>query len=852
MWRRVDGSVLVGAGLIAVLLVVIALLNYLNTRQLDEDSRWVTHTHEVLEMISELQRTLVNAESSQRGFFITGNEAYLDPYETAIRRFEALLESMKRLTSDNTRQQRRIDELADLAKRRLARLKLGIETKRKSEDQARALAKSTAGKAQMEAVQALVSQMRDEEHQLLAGRRSRSERAYETAISTSLLSSLIGLTLIAALVWLLQRSLIARQRAASILHEQREWFRTTLAAIGDAVIATDTEGNVRFLNPVAQTLTAWGDDEAQGQPLQAVFNIVNEQTREAAENPAVRAVRDGMITGLANHTILIARDGTERPIDDSAAPIRNADGNTIGAVLVFRDITARKHAEQEIARLLSLEQARSGRLKQVAQASLTINAATSPLSVADVIRDEARRIIGATQAEVCLEPGQDPPADGLTAQLSGRGETRAGYIHLVAKSDGSFTGDDDAILTQLAHMAAVALDNVRLNEELRENDRRKDEFLATLAHELRNPLAPIRNSIYVMKMAGHDLAKIENSREIIERQLKQMVRLVDELLDISRISGGKIVLQKKRIDLATVLAIALETSRPLIDQAGHQITLDLPSEPIPLFADPTRLAQVFMNLLNNAAKYTERGGMITLLAERDGDWVTVKVKDSGIGIPATMISRIFDMFTQVDRSLERVQGGLGIGLTLVKRLVEMHGGTVEARSDGAEKGSEFVVRLPLAPRAQAEQPLPGAKGLAASAHLRILVVDDNWDSVDSLATMLRMMGNEVRTAHDGIEAVQAARTFQPEWILMDIGLPGLNGFDAARQIRGSPGGSVITMVAVTGWGQEEDRRRSKEAGFNHHIVKPVDPTVLEELLAGFGSPGKGASPLLTPARENTA
>ena len=324
--------------------------------------------------------------------------------------------------------------------------------------------------------------------------------------------------------------------------------------------------------------------------------------------------------------------------------------------------------------------------------------------------------------------------------------------------NGEFARDDEAILSQLAHMAAVAFDNARLNEELRESDRRKDEFLATLAHELRNPLSPIRNSIQVMKLANRDLATIESARAIIERQLKQMVRLVDELLDVSRISRGKIVLQKKHVELATVLASALETSRPLIDQAGHHLTVTLPPEPVPLLADPTRLAQVFLNLLNNAAKYTDRGGRIALLAERDNGWVTVRVRDSGLGIPADMIKKVFDMFTQVDHSLERGQGGLGIGLTLVKRLVEMHGGSVAASQRGSRAGQR--VRGTLA-RRRDRRTIMRSTGGSTIAHnrrnRRILLVDDNWDSVDSLATMLRMMGNEVRTARDGVEADRGRR-----------------------------------------------------------------------------------------------
>jgi len=320
------------------------------------------------------------------------------------------------------------------------------------------------------------------------------------------------------------------------------------------------------------------------------------------------------------------------------------------------------------------------------------------------------------------------------------------------------------------------------------------------------------------------------------------VRLVDDLLDVSRITRGKIELRKERVELAAVVASAVETSRPLIEASGHELTVTLPPEPIPLDADLTRLAQVFSNLLNNAARYTEQGGHIWLTAElasggrQPPDEVVVKVRDTGLGIPADMLPKIFEMFTQVDRSLERSQGGLGIGLTLVKRLVEMHGGSVEARSDGPSQGSEFTVRLPVAVASASPQPQPpkgeGEK-TADPAGRRILVVDDNKDSADSLSMMLRITGMEVRTAYDGLEAVAAAAAFNPDVVFLDIGLPKLNGYEAARRIREQPWGKDMVLVAVTGWGQEVDRRRSQEAGFNAHMVKPVDPAALQQMLAAL-------------------
>ena len=387
----------------------------------------------------------------------------------------------------------------------------------------------------------------------------------------------------------------------------------------------------------------------------------------------------------------------------------------------------------------------------------------------------------------------------------------------------------------MADRAAIAVENAQLYRELRDADRRKDEFLATLAHELRNPLAPIRNGLQVLRLSGTETGMVAEARSMMERQLSQMVRLVDDLLDVSRISRNKLDLKRQRVALAAVVHSAVETSRPLIEQARHTLAVALPPDPVYLDADLVRLAQVFSNLLNNSAKYTEPGGRIWLTAEVSGHEVAVRVRDTGLGIPADALPRIFEMFSQVDRNMERAQGGLGIGLTLVRRLVEMHGGTVEVRSDGPGRGSEFTVRLPLAAEgAGGRRAATAGDGPAATSKRRILIVDDNHDSAMSLGMMLDLMGNETRTAHDGLAAVEAAGEFRPDVILLDIGLPKLNGYDACRRIREQPWSRGMVIVALTGWGQEEDRRRSADAGFDHHMVKPVEVDALAKLLAEGG------------------
>ena len=425
----------------------------------------------------------------------------------------------------------------------------------------------------------------------------------------------------------------------------------------------------------------------------------------------------------------------------------------------------------------------------------------------------------------------------------------------------------------LARQAADLLERKRNEDALREADRRKDEFLATLAHELRNPLAPIRNSLTVMRMTESP----EQVREMLERQVQHLIRLVDDLLDVSRITRGTMTLRREPIELESVVRHAIETTRPLADALGHEVTVNLPGETVWLNADPVRMAQVFNNLLNNACKYTGAKGHISLSAERTGNEVVVRVRDTGIGIPQDRLSSIFDMFSQVDRSLERTHGGLGIGLTLVKRLVDLHGGSVLAQSDGAGHGSEFVVRLPVlqlqlvseVDRSQAEEPeakqagvrsgrpspdgrpsrerrdLPASRDAAptlrpgaaqtlrpggAPASRKVLIVDDNTDSADSLALLLKVSGSVARTAKDGLEALEAAKEFRPDIVFLDIGMPRLNGYDAARRIRQEPWGREMVLVAMTGWGQEQDRRRSRDAGFDAHIVKPADYSEVVKLM----------------------
>lgn len=768
--------------------------------------------------------------------------------------------------------------------------------------------------------------------------------------------------------------------AAEALHNERELLRTTLESIGDGVIVTDTARRVQFLNGVAEKLTGWTTAEAKDLPLEQVFCIVHEHSRQIMRNPAERALEERQIVGLANHAILIARDGTEWPLDDSAAPIWDESRQITGAVLVFREVTERRRLEKEVAsRLVAARQlativetsddaiiAKSldgviqswnsgaerifgftaeesvgrqitliipedklgeeeqiiARLKSGHRIEhfdtvrtrkdgqlVTVSLSVSP------IKDEAGQIIGASKilrditdrkrAEETLRQrmeelqtlldtlpigvfiAHDPDCKVITGNRAAHELLRTSRPNLSKSRDVSGNSDEQPLkfrvcrngvelpaselpvqraargeeihneeiddvfedgtvihtlisaaplydsAGQVRGAVATVLDVTERRQAenaLREADHRKDEFLATLAHELRNPLAPIRNGLQIMRMAPHNQEAVEQARNMMDRQLLQLIRLVDDLLDVSRISRGKIELRKEPVPLSTVINSAVETSRPVISEMEHELTVTVPSEVILVDADLTRLAQVFVNLLNNAAKYTECGGHIWLTVERQGTEAVVSVKDTGIGIPGDQLPRIFEMFSQVDRSLEKAQGGLGIGLSLVKRLVEMHGGRIEVRSEGPGKGAEFIVRLQCTVEPSVPVARPASETVSTSTQLKILIVDDNRDSAESLSIMLKVMGNETRLAYDGEEALAAEADFQPDVILLDIGLPKLTGYEVCRRIRERSGREGLIIIAQTGWGQAEDRERTAEAGFDHHLVKPIDTAALFQML----------------------
>ncbi len=1100
MRHGLDRGVSIGIVLLATMIVGIAATSYLNTRKLRDDNARASQSRNVIDAVATIRADVRKLQAGQRAYIISGVEDWLAPYHEASSALKAESSTLKSLTADDSDQRSRAETVSREIESGIHSLNQVIALRRKDGYEAvLAFSLKRGSRSFVDPLLETLTEMDRDERTRLAAWEFQAQEAYARSVLYGLAAAVLGLVAVGLFVAVLRRSILRRIRDASRLEAQRELLSTTLSSIGDAVIATDAAGRVTFLNPVAQKLTGWAQGDAVGHPLTEIFPIINETTRLPVENPAFRALKEGVVVGLANHTLLIARDGTERPIDDSAAPMRDGAGVIIGTVLVFRDVTERKQAEEALrgseARYRAIVEATpecvklvspNGTLLQMNPAGLGMVEADhadsvlgqciyhvlSPTSRGEyqafnervcrgeggrlefdiiglkgtlrhmettavplptpgggfnhlaVTRDvtdrrqaeaDKQRLLREVEAEreqlaqvfqmapsfMCVLRGPDhvyERANERYFELVGRRDfigrrpreafpevARQGFFEIldtVYKTGEPFVGKDmpivicrggtmeeryrefvyqplrdgngavsgilvngidltdrkrveaerarDAILLANVHDAVVVtnLDGIvtywndgatrlfgwtveemlgrpyadrfpepvrswvaaeirsraegsewtgeyedyrkdgsrvwidarvtrvsdtdgrmvgilglshditerkRAEAALKEMDRRKDDFIALLAHELRNPLAPIRNGLQVMQLSD-DPANRERVQAMMSRQLSHMVRLVDDLLDVSRIGRNKMELRRATISLAEMVESAVETARPVIDEAGHELTVSLPSREILLNADLTRLAQVFSNLLTNSAKYTERGGRIELSAEQRDGIVVVTVRDTGIGIPAEALPTIFDMFSQVDRPIERSGGGLGIGLALVKGLVEMHGGTVTAWSDGQGMGSSFTVNLPILAEPPELMPTTlsdGDRGAAGMGH-RILVVDDNPDGAESLALMLELLGNEVQTANDGLAAVDLAEAFRPEVILMDVGMPKLDGLEATRRIREEPWGKTITIFALTGWGQEGDKERSREAGCDGHLVKPVARRDLETLLGEFG------------------
>jgi PAS domain S-box-containing protein len=636
----------------------------------------------------------------------------------------------------------------------------------------------------------------------------------------------------------------AQQNKASELMAAR-LLASIVESSDDAIISKTLDGTIQSWNAAAERLFGYTAEQALGRHI----SLVIPRERITEEDDIVASLKAGK---RIDHfeTERVRSDGQRVQVSLTISPIRNASGTVVGASKIARDITERKRIEADREKFVTLIENSTDFIGMcdLEGVPFFVNRAGLKMVGLDDI-EQARRT--SVPSFFFPEDQHRMMHDFFPSVLrEGHGEIEVRFRHFktgearwMAYKVLTLPGADGrpvafATVSQDVTEQKRLEDNLRrVAEELSRADRRKNEFLAMLAHELRNPLAPISNAVRALSMGRRDETAVDSASEMLERQVGQIIRLVDDLLDVSRISRGKLALRAERVELSPIIQQAVEATRALYRSMNQELTVRLPSEPVYLNADPTRLAQVVGNLLNNACKFTDVGGRISLTVEREGAEVTIRVTDNGVGIAAEHLAGIFDIFTQVESSLERSRSGLGIGLTLVKTLVEMHGGTVEAHSQGVGRGSEFVVRLPML--LDLPEPVPAI----VPPHLegppvvrrRVLIVDDNRDAADWLATLLSLSGHDTHVALDGVEAVKAAERLRPDVVLLDIGLPRIDGYEVCRRIRQQPWGRDLVIVALTGWGQEEDRQKSREAGFNTHLVKPVDDEVLMKLLASLPS-----------------
>ncbi|HLK11157.1 MAG TPA: CHASE3 domain-containing protein [Candidatus Binatia bacterium] len=718
----------VGLGLAVVLLLAAGLGAFVEAQQSHLAGDWALHTLKVLGQVRVLLGDLTEAESGQRGFLLTGTDAYLAPYQRGVKAIPGDVARLRELTRDNPTQHARVAALAPLVSQRLDELREAVELRRSQGDgPALDVARDDRGKQTMDQLRTALGEFQDEENQLL------KERLAERARRNGRTLKLIGATAAGA-VLVGGLSLVGREedarrrrRAETARRESEERLGTVLRSIGDAVIATDVAGRVVFMNPVAEALTGWLEAAAHGRALEDVFRIVNEETRAPVENPVARVLRSGAVVGLANHTILLARNGREIPIDDSGAPIRDPARGVLGVVLVFRDVSARKQAETEHARLVRAQAAR---------------------------------------------------------------------------------------------------------EEAEAANRAKDEFLALLSHELRSPLSAIMGWVALVKRRLLDTAQLERAVDIIERNARQQVLLIDDILDVSRIRAGTMALVHEAVDLGAVVQSCVESIRPLALAKRVDVTLSLTPLPGYVRGDGRRLRQALGNVATNALKFTPSGGRIDIIMTTEGATAIIAVADTGIGIDAEFLPHVFERCRQADTSSARTNGGLGLGLYIVKHLVELHGGSVEAESAGKGRGARFVLRLPLQPTALL---LPAGRPQLREGNdhdlrgMTILVVEDDADTREAAYLALESSGARVHAARSARQALELLARTRPDAIVSDVGLPGEDGYALmARVRRDAPD---IVAVALTGFASPTDRTRSAEAGFDEHLVKPVDPDRLIQTLA---------------------
>jgi PAS domain S-box-containing protein len=790
-------------------------------------------------------------------------------------RVKSQVAHLKELTSDNREQASRVSVFERKVDLKLKNLSESVALA-KSGDLGKALeiVRTNHGKGVMDDVRNEVAAMIRQEDMLLQKRTAESDKSIRITLLSIVIPAFLGVVLVGTAFYLSQQNITQRERAAQVLAEQRERLRVTLASIGDAIITTDIEGRITYLNVIAESVTGWGQDDAVGQPLESVFCIVNEETRQTVENPAKRALREGIIMGLANHTVLTRKDGADRPIDDSAAPIRDGQGRVVGCVLIFRDITERRRAERQLwesrellritlasigdAVITTDAQGRITHLNTVAEAVTGwthSEAEGQPLeAVFHIINEQTRKTVANPAARALREgvivglanhtvlitkAGTERPIDDSAAPIRD-GEGRIVGCVLV------FRDITERKLAEQARQRLLESERAARTEAERAS-RVKEEFFATLSHELRTPLNAILGWSRLIAKDASDPKTVNEGIQVITRNAKVQADLIADLLDMSRIISGKLRLEVEDVNLSDVVAAGIDAIRHSAEAKGIQIQSVLNPMRDTVRGDASRLQQVVWNVLSNAVKFTPDGGRVQIVLAKKDSHAAIVVSDTGVGIKPEFLPHLFERFRQDDASAARQHGGLGLGLAIVKHVVEQHGGSVQAESPGEGEGATFTVELPLAvmpaPLEDKErerqprraQPRPVVGDDVDLTGVKVLAVDDQADTRHLLTRILEERHAQVIVASSADEGLQALCAHRPHLVLCDIGMPGKDGYEFIKEMRGQ--GDNTPALAVTAFARTEDRSRALRAGYQGYITKPVEPSELVAAVAASVSAG---------------
>jgi PAS domain S-box-containing protein len=867
--RPLTPGLLVGFAAIVLVLLGAFVAERTNLRNVYGAAESVAHTQAVRAALQELLAAAVDAETGQRGFILMGDESYLEPYRGSLQTLASDIARARTLTADNPAQQSDLDQLRAAADRRFSLIDESIRLRRESGfAAAQAIIATGDGKRMMDAMRVIVARMEAREEALLAARNQEAERSYREAQVIAFVTTGLALFVV-GLLFFGTRRFGAERRLAE---QTAERLNVTLRSIGDGVITTDNQGRIHRMNPVAETLTGWSEAEAAGRRLEEALVMVNEGSRLPVDNPVTRVLREGTVVGLANHTILIGRDGRELPIDDSAAPIRDADGEMVGVVMVFRDISDRYAAERERAELaekerlarvqseeaeqrlhVALEAGRMGTwqfnikaeevkwssgLEAIHGYAPGMFPGTFEAFKQEIYPDDRDRVVSAIAQAIQQRHDHNVEyrivrRDGAVRWVEGRGRL---FFDAAGQPDRLVGVCSDVTERKLAEDAQKLA-----KRQAEVANRTKDEFLAMVSHELRTPLNAVLGWADMLRSGTLSETRRERAIDAVYTNAVRQTKLIDELLDISRIMSGKLPLDRAPLDLRGVVQSGVDVIQPSADAKHINLSVDA-GDPIPeFFGDAARLQQILGNLLSNAIKFTPEGGTVRVSLRRSGSAIELTVADNGQGIPGRYLPIIFEPFRQADQLTTRQHGGLGLGLSIVRHLVEAHGGQVQADSAGEGRGSTFTVQLPIVHAG------PGAERATDHAETRtgpdadgvrldgvvVLVVDDDDDNRDLLVVTLQDHGAAVLTASSAAQALEVLQRSSVDALLSDIAMPGEDGYSLIRRLRGreTEGTGFVPAAALTSLAREEDRIEALRAGFQLHLSKPIASASLVEAFA---------------------